>query len=100
MPPAKNNSKRSSVNHKMKLIASLTSPFARKVRIVAAEKHIEYQLVVDVPWDDDTHVPDFNPLGKVPVWVLEDGKTLFLLGRAETLRRFKAAWPHALAAVE
>jgi glutathione S-transferase len=65
------------MNHKMKLIASLTSPFARKVRIVAAEKHIEYQLVVDVPWTDDTRVPEFNPLGKVPVWVLEDGKTLF-----------------------
>jgi glutathione S-transferase len=61
----------------MKLIASLTSPFARKVRIVAAEKHIEYQLVVDVPWEAGTHVPEFNPLGKVPVWVLEDGKTLF-----------------------
>jgi len=26
-------------------------------------------------------------------------QTLFLLGRAETLRRFQAAWPHALAAV-
>jgi glutathione S-transferase len=61
----------------MKLIASLTSPFARKVRIVAAEKHIEYQLVVDTPWSDDTRVPDFNPLGKVPVWVQEDGKSLF-----------------------
>ncbi len=65
------------MNNKMKLIASLTSPFARKARIVAAEKYIEYQLVVDVPWSDDTHVPEFNPLGKVPVWVLEDGKTLF-----------------------
>lgn len=62
---------------KMKLIASLTSPFARKVRIVAAEKHIEYELVVDVPWEADTHVPHYNPLGKVPVWVLDDGKTLF-----------------------
>ena len=27
-------------------------------------------------------------------------QTLFLLGRTETLRRFEAAWPHALAAVE
>ncbi len=27
-------------------------------------------------------------------------QTLFLLGREETLRRFQAAWPHALAAVE
>lgn len=65
------------MSQKMKLIGSLTSPFVRKVRIVAAEKHIEYELVVDVPWDEDTHVPDFNPLGKVPVWVLEDGKGLF-----------------------
>ena len=70
--PSKNNS-----NHKMKLIASLTSPFARKVRIVAAEKHIDYELVVDAPWEATTQVPQYNPLGKVPVWVLEDGKTLF-----------------------
>jgi len=61
----------------MKLIGSLTSPFVRKVRIVAAEKFIDYELVIDVPWNDDTHVPDYNPLGKVPVWVLDDGKTLF-----------------------
>ncbi len=62
---------------KMQLIGSLTSPFVRKVRIVAAEKFVEYELVVDVPWDENTRVPDYNPLGKVPVWVLEDGKTLF-----------------------
>ncbi|TCJ19785.1 glutathione S-transferase [Parasulfuritortus cantonensis] len=61
----------------MKLIASPTSPFSRKVRIVAAEKHIEYELVVDAPWESDSKVSDYNPLGKVPVWVFEDGKTLF-----------------------
>lgn len=71
------NDKKPHPLHKMKLIASLTSPFVRKVRIVAAEKHIEYELVIDVPWEADTKVPDYNPLGKVPVWVLEDGKTLF-----------------------
>jgi len=65
------------VNQRMKLIASLTSPFARKVRVVAAEKHIDYDLVVDVPWEANTRVPSYNPLGKVPVWVMEDGKTLF-----------------------
>lgn len=65
------------VSQRMKLIASLTSPFARKVRIVAAEKHIDYDLVVDVPWEANTRVPQYNPLGKVPVWVMEDGKTLF-----------------------
>ena len=61
----------------MKLIGSLTSPFVRKVRIVAAEKFVEYELVIDSPWQDDTKVPAYNPLGKVPVWVLDDGKTLF-----------------------
>jgi glutathione S-transferase len=61
----------------MKLIITLTSPFARKVRIVMAEKRIEFEQVVDIPWDASTHVPDFNPLGKVPVLVLDDGHTLF-----------------------
>lgn len=61
----------------MKLIGSLTSPFVRKVRIVAAEKFVEYEFIVDVPWNEGTQVPSYNPLGKVPVWVLDDGKTLF-----------------------
>jgi glutathione S-transferase len=71
------NNKKPTVVQKMKLIASLTSPFARKVRIVAAEKHIDFDLVIDIPWEPTTHVPEYNPLGKVPVWVLDDGKTLF-----------------------
>lgn len=61
----------------MKLIGSLTSPYVRKVRIVANEKHIELNFVVDVPWNPDTKVGDFNPLGKIPVLVLDDGATLF-----------------------
>jgi len=72
-----NNDDKPANIRKMKLIASLTSPFARKVRIVAAEKHIEYELIIDIPWEPDTKVPNYNPLGKVPVWVQEDGKTLF-----------------------
>lgn len=65
------------MSQKMQLIGSLTSPFVRKVRIVAAEKFVEYELVVDIPWSEDTQVPNYNPLGKVPVWVMDDGKTLF-----------------------
>ncbi|MFA5172497.1 MAG: glutathione S-transferase N-terminal domain-containing protein [Sulfuriferula sp.] len=61
----------------MKLIASLSSPYARKVRIVLAEKHIECELQVDIPWTADTHVPDFNPLGKIPVLLLDDGTALY-----------------------
>jgi glutathione S-transferase len=61
----------------MKLIASTTSPFARKVRIVLAEKKIPFEFIVDIPWNADTDVPKFNPLGKVPVLVRDGGDTLF-----------------------
>ena len=56
----------------MKLIGSLTSPYARKVRIVLAEKKIEYEFVVDSPWTPESNVPNVNPLGKIPVLVLDD----------------------------
>ena len=61
----------------MKLIGTLTSPFVRKVRIVAIEKHIDLEFVIDIPWNAETKVSEFNPLGKVPVLVLDDGATLF-----------------------
>ncbi len=62
---------------KMKLIGSLTSPYVRKARIVLAEKKIEYEFVLDNPWNADTGVAKLNPLGKVPVLVLDDDSTLF-----------------------
>jgi glutathione S-transferase len=61
----------------MKLLGSLTSPFVRKARVVLAEKKIEYAFEQDNPWDENSRVPDANPLGKVPVLVLEDDSTLF-----------------------
>ena len=61
----------------MKLIGSLTSPFVRKVRVVLAEKKIEYDLVIDSPWTPETKVPSINPLGKVPVLQLDDETPLF-----------------------
>ncbi len=61
----------------MKLIGSLTSPFVRKVRIVLAEKKIDYDFEIDSPWTADSKVPNFNPLGKVPVLVLDDETPLF-----------------------
>ena len=61
----------------MKLIGSLTSPFVRKVRVVLAEKKIEYEFVIDSPWTPETNVPTFNPLGKVPVLMLDDETPLF-----------------------
>ncbi|MHB1053090.1 MAG: glutathione S-transferase [Thiobacillus sp.] len=61
----------------MKLVSSLTSPFGRKARIVLLEKKITFQLQIENPWLPDTPVPSFNPLGKVPVLVLEDGISVF-----------------------
>lgn len=61
----------------MKLIAASASPYSRKVRIVLAEKKIEYEFVIDSPSDPATRVPEYNPLGKIPVLVLEDDTTLF-----------------------
>ena len=61
----------------MKLLYTINSPYARKVRIVAAEKHIEAELVEVVLTAPDCPVKQYNPLGKVPVLVLPDGDSLY-----------------------
>ena len=61
----------------MKLIASLTSPYVRKIRIVLAEKKIDYELVVESPWVEGSKVAIHNPLGKVPVLILDDASTVY-----------------------
>ncbi len=61
----------------MKLIASLGSPFARKVRIVMAEKKIDYELVLEDVWDQSTTIQKFNPLGQVPCLMMDDGGAMF-----------------------
>jgi glutathione S-transferase len=61
----------------MKLIGSLTSPYVRKARVVLAEKKIEYDFELDSPWTADSKIPDVNPLGKIPVLVLDDETVLF-----------------------
>ena len=61
----------------MQLIGSLTSPYVRKVRVVLAEKKLDYRLSLENVWADDTHIQDYNPLGKVPCLVLDGGEALF-----------------------
>ncbi len=63
--------------HAMKLIGSLTSPYVRKVRIVLAEKKIDYSFEIDSPWTADSKVSRVNPLGKVPVLLLDDDVPLY-----------------------
>ena len=60
----------------MKLIGSLTSPYVRKVRVVMAEKKLDFQLVLQDPWNTD-EVLKANPLGKVPCLVMEGGEAVF-----------------------
>jgi len=61
----------------LNLIATTTSPYGRKVRIALAEKKFEYQLSVVSPWTPDNPAHAWNPLGKVPVLVLDDGTPLY-----------------------
>jgi len=61
----------------MKLIGSLTSPYVRKVSIVLAEKKLECTFELDSPWASDSKVPSMNPLGKVPVLLLDDATPLY-----------------------
>ncbi|MDX9715915.1 glutathione S-transferase [Thauera sp. AutoDN2] len=73
----------------MKLLASLTSPYARKIRILLDEKALPFELVVDSPWEANTRIPELNPLGKVPVLIADNGETFFdspvIAGYLETL---------------
>lgn len=77
----------------MKIIGSLTSPYARKVRIVAIEKKFECEFVKEDVWSPDTQIAQQNPLGKIPALVLDDGVLFdsrviveYLDSRAPTIR--------------
>lgn len=61
----------------MKLIGSVTSPYVRKVRVVMAEKKLDYAFIQENVWAADTTIQQTNPLGKVPCLVMEDGSTLY-----------------------
>lgn len=59
------------------LAGQLPSPFVRKVCVVLAEKNIDFQMRVDGPSRPDTRIPEYNPLGKIPVLLLDESKPLF-----------------------
>ncbi len=60
----------------MKLFCTLTSPYARKVRVVLAEKKIDYELVIESPRTSEV-ISHYNPLARVPVLVLDDDSSIF-----------------------
>jgi glutathione S-transferase len=61
----------------MKLIGAITSPYVRKVRIVMAEKKLDYTFVPEDVWSADTKIGASNPLGKVPCLVMEGAEAVF-----------------------
>ena len=61
----------------MKLIGSATSPYVRKVRVVMAEKKLEFNLVSEDVWAENTTISSSNPLGKVPCLIMEGAEALF-----------------------
>ena len=61
----------------MKLLGSPNSPFARKARVVAAEKGIDIEYVIDRPNAAGSRVPTLNPLGKIPVLLLDNGDAIY-----------------------
>jgi glutathione S-transferase len=61
----------------MKLIGAVTSPYVRKVRVVMAEKKLDYQFIQEDVWSADTSIATSNPLGKVPCLIMEGGEAVF-----------------------
>lgn len=61
----------------MKLIGSNASPYVRKVRVVMAEKKLDYSFVLEDVWSPQSKIADLNPLAKVPCLIMEDGGAMF-----------------------
>ena len=61
----------------MKLFGTHTSPYVRKVRIVLAEKKLDYQFILEDVSSPDTKIQEVNPLGKVPCLVMDDGAAIY-----------------------
>ena len=61
----------------MRLIGAVTSPYVRKVRVVMAEKKLDYRFVPENVWAEDTQIATANPLGKVPCLVMDGQDAVF-----------------------
>ena len=61
----------------MKLIGSYTSPFVRKISILLLEKGIEFEFINEQPYNAENGVAQYNPLGKVPALVTDEGEYWF-----------------------
>ena len=60
----------------MHLLASLTSPYARKLRVLIEELKLDIAVIETAPLADGAALVAANPLHKVPALVLDDGSSL------------------------
>lgn len=60
----------------MKLVIATPSPYARKARVALLEKGITFESVIDLPWNPGAAAAGLNPLGKIPILLLDDGRTI------------------------
>ncbi len=58
------------------LLLTLTSPYARKCRMVALEKQLQLPISVEPPHAAGSRVPSLNPLAKVPTLLLDNGEAV------------------------
>lgn len=49
------------------------SPYARKVRLALAEKHLAFELRLEKPWERRPAYLELNPSGSIPTLVEENG---------------------------
>ena len=61
----------------MKIIIATPSPFARKVRVILREKNINFEEIIDIPWNSETLTYGVNPLGKIPILINDNLEPLF-----------------------
>ena len=60
----------------MKLLYTKRSPYARKVRVIALEKHIPLEFIEEDLTNKTPRLTAVNPLGKIPTMIFDDGWTL------------------------
>jgi glutathione S-transferase len=61
----------------MKLYGTLTSPYARKARVLILEKKLPVEMVVQDPAAADSPISAMNPLARLPVLEVETERYLF-----------------------
>jgi len=63
----------------MKLHYGTTSPYVRKVTVMAHETglHDAIERVDTLPWDPETEIGASNPVGKVPALITRDGRAIY-----------------------